>query len=110
MVLLVFVSREISLKKTLNFHNTFVYEHQDPKEYLPFLNELRAMDANYQRFTIDKHLRRYSSALVHISRCPEEERFTECVKLVTEHKLYSVALDLFDRGSERYKVIRLKGY
>ncbi|XP_071794308.1 elongator complex protein 1-like isoform X2 [Asterias amurensis] len=78
---------------------------KDPKEYLPFLNELRAMDADYQRFTIDKHLRRYSSALVHISRCPQEERFMECVKLVTEHKLYSVALDLFDRGSERYKVL-----
>ena len=79
--------------------------YKDPKEYLPFLNQLRKLETNYQRYTIDKHLRRYHKALHHISRCPEEERFAECMNLVIEHKLYSQALDLFDRGSERYKVI-----
>ncbi|XP_038077716.1 elongator complex protein 1-like isoform X2 [Patiria miniata] len=78
---------------------------KDPKEYLPFLNQLRSLETNYQRYTIDKHLRRYSKALRHISRCPGDERFVECMSLVAEHKLYSEALQLFDRGSERYEAI-----
>lgn len=44
---------------------------QDPKEYLAFLNNLRKLELNYQRFTIDKHLRRWSSALSNIAKCGE---------------------------------------
>ena len=36
---------------------------QDPKEYLPFLRELRALDKHYQRFRIDDYLERRSKAL-----------------------------------------------
>src|SRR5579863_9461892 len=36
---------------------------QDPREYLPFLRELRALEKFYQRFRIDDHLKRYKSAL-----------------------------------------------
>jgi elongator complex protein 1 len=36
---------------------------QDPREYLPFLRELRALEKYYQRFRIDDHLKRYESAL-----------------------------------------------
>lgn len=49
---------------------------QDPKEYLPFLNTLRKMETNYQRYTIDRHLKRYTKALGHLSkcgRCPKED-------------------------------------
>ena len=42
---------------------------KDPKEYLPFLNQLRRLETNYQRYTIDKHLKRYSKALTHICKC-----------------------------------------
>lgn len=42
---------------------------QDPKEYLPFLNMLKSLEPNYQRFTIDKHLKRYRKALLHLSKC-----------------------------------------
>jgi hypothetical protein len=40
---------------------------QDPREYLPFLRELRALEKYYQRFRIDDHLKRYKSALQNIS-------------------------------------------
>jgi elongator complex protein 1 len=39
---------------------------QDPREYLPSLRELRALDKYYQRFKIDDHLRRHESALHNI--------------------------------------------
>ena len=40
---------------------------QDPREYLPFLRELRALEKYYQRFRIDDHLKRYQSALRNLS-------------------------------------------
>lgn len=40
---------------------------QDPREYLPFLRELRALEKYYQRFRIDDHLKRYKSALRNLS-------------------------------------------
>lgn len=36
---------------------------QDPKEYLPFLRELRELDKHYQRFRIDDYLERRGKAL-----------------------------------------------
>jgi elongator complex protein 1 len=36
---------------------------QDPREYLPFLRELRSLETNYQKFKIDDHLKRYGKAL-----------------------------------------------
>jgi elongator complex protein 1 len=40
---------------------------QDPREYLPFLRELRALEKYYQRFRIDDHLKRHESALRNLS-------------------------------------------
>ena len=42
---------------------------KDPKEYLPFLNELRQLPVDYQRYRIDLFLRRFNKALEHISKC-----------------------------------------
>jgi hypothetical protein len=47
------------------------------------------MDPNYSFFDIDKHLKRFESALRHIAQCPEEEHFEECLNLIKMHKLYS---------------------
>lgn len=44
---------------------------QDPREYLPFLRELRSLDKYYQRFRIDDHLRRYQKALRNLSLAGE---------------------------------------
>ena len=59
---------------------------KDPKEYLPFLNSLKAMEATYGRFSIDKHLKRWSKALVHIASLPD--KLEECLQVVEEHRLY----------------------
>ncbi|XP_036407119.1 elongator complex protein 1 [Megalops cyprinoides] len=77
---------------------------KDPKEYLPFLNTLKKMEPNYQRYTIDKHLKRYKKALHHLSKCGEEH-FTECLNLVKDQRLYSEALRLYPSDSPQYKAL-----
>ena len=47
---------------------------KDPKEYLPFLNQLRKLPLNYQRYKIDCHLKRYEKALQHITKCGMSRR------------------------------------
>ncbi|XP_076443667.1 elongator complex protein 1-like isoform X2 [Babylonia areolata] len=77
---------------------------KDPKEYIPFLNQLRRLKSNYCKFTIDRHLKNYSSALRHIALCGEDH-FTECVSLVQEQKLYGEALKLFNPDSPQFKTL-----
>lgn len=97
---------------------------QDPREYLPFLRELRALDKYYQRFRIDDHLKRHESALKNLSlagaymlalfiarrltlRSPRNwigpERFEEAVDYVEHHRLYESALAIW-KGTEQYSV------
>ncbi|KAI0220632.1 Elongator complex protein 1 [Lamellibrachia satsuma] len=78
--------------------------HKDPKEYLPFLNELRCMEENYRRYSIDLHLQNYSGAICHVAKCGIDH-FPECLRLVTQHCLYAEALPLFDESCEEYKKI-----
>ncbi|XP_024609453.1 elongator complex protein 1 [Neophocaena asiaeorientalis asiaeorientalis] len=76
---------------------------KDPKEYLPFLNTLKKMEMNYQRFTIDKYLKRYEKAIGHLSKCGPEY-FPECVNLIKDKNLYNEALKLYPPNSQQYKV------
>ncbi|NXB00895.1 ELP1 protein, partial [Cnemophilus loriae] len=77
---------------------------KDPKEYLPFLNTLRKMETNYQRYTIDRHLKRYTKALGHLSKCGPEH-FSEFLNLVKDQNLYSEALKLYTSSTQEYKDI-----
>ncbi|XP_078730604.1 elongator complex protein 1 [Lampetra fluviatilis] len=77
---------------------------KDPKEYLPFLNELKRMETNYQRYSIDNHLKRYGKALVHLSRCGRD-RFPELLSLARSRALYREALRLFPCGGEEYTAL-----
>ncbi|XP_055973206.1 elongator complex protein 1 [Sorex fumeus] len=79
---------------------------KDPKEYLPFLNTLKKMETNYQRFTIDKHLKRYEKAIGHLSKCGPEH-FPECLNLIKDKNLYNKALKLYPRDSQQYKDISI---
>uniref|UniRef100_H2ZRP6 Elongator complex protein 1 n=1 Tax=Latimeria chalumnae TaxID=7897 RepID=H2ZRP6_LATCH len=78
--------------------------YKDPKEYLPFLNELKKMETNYQRYTIDKHLKRYKAALRHLSKCGPE-CFAELLNLVKDQRLYNEALQLYPANSQECKEI-----
>lgn len=76
---------------------------KDPKEYIPFLNNLKKMDENYMKYTIDMHLKRYESALNHISRVPS--KFEECLDLIRNQNLYTRAIKLFEKDSTEYKKV-----
>ncbi|NXD28826.1 ELP1 protein, partial [Spelaeornis formosus] len=77
---------------------------KDPKEYLPFLNTLQKMETNYQRYTIDRHLKRFTKALGHLSKCGSEY-FSEFLNLVKDQNLYSEALKLYPSNTQEYKDI-----
>ncbi|XP_004848211.1 elongator complex protein 1 isoform X2 [Heterocephalus glaber] len=79
---------------------------KDPKEYLPFLNSLKKMETNYQRFTIDKYLKRYEKAIGHLSKCGPEY-FQECLNLIKDKNLYKEALKFYPPNSQQYKAICL---
>ncbi|CAL1711610.1 unnamed protein product [Somion occarium] len=76
---------------------------KDPREYLPFLRELRALDKYYQHFRIDDHLKRYEKALKDLSQAGPE-RFDEAMSYVEKHQLYDAALTIW-RDTDHYKTV-----
>lgn len=76
---------------------------KDPKEFLPFYNELKSLEENYRKYKIDMHLRRFKKALQHISKC--EEHFDECLFLIRDQRLYIDSLYLFPPSSIRCKIV-----
>jgi elongator complex protein 1 len=91
------------------------HSQKDPREYLPFLTELRQLSFHRQRFRIDEHLGRFSKALVHLTSLVKESDekskeegdtvFVELLKFVQSHQLYTPALDLFEEDERRKKMI-----
>ncbi|XP_065059792.1 putative elongator complex protein 1 [Rhopilema esculentum] len=65
--------------------------NKDPKEYLPFLNELKKYEKFYCQFKIDCHLKRYTKALGNIHACGPS-RFEEFLDFTAKHNLYKDAL------------------
>lgn len=74
---------------------------KDPKEYVPFLNELKQLEENYRKYRIDMHLKRFDKALGHIVKCVVE-KLEECLDLIEKHGLYAQALRLFKPDDECY--------
>lgn len=79
------------------------HAQKDPREYLPFLRELRALDKYYQRFRIDDHLKRYQSALRNLSLAVPK-RFDEAVSYIELHRLYELALSIW-KNTDRFEAI-----
>lgn len=77
---------------------------KDPKEFIPMLNELNEMEENYQKFSINKHLKRFNKAVTCLVECGEEKH-GELKTFVKYHSLYTEALSLFSLDSEIYKQI-----
>ena len=80
---------------------------KDPKEYIPFLNELKNFEENYRKYKVDEHLKRYERALEHIVKCGIE-KLEECLELIDKRKLHAKALRLFKRGDECYNDVVLQ--
>ncbi|KAL0482373.1 elongator complex protein 1 [Acrasis kona] len=73
---------------------------KDPKEYLPYLAQLQQIrNVDYQRYTIDMDLGRWSNALVNLSKSAptDADHHHRCIQLVKNHELYELGMQLFDR-------------
>ncbi|KAK9506066.1 hypothetical protein O3M35_008069 [Rhynocoris fuscipes] len=73
----------------------------DPKEYIAYLNSLKAMEENYMKYEIDRMLKRYDSALEHLSKC-SDDKLDLMYSLIEEFHLYGLALKLCENNTERY--------
>ncbi|CUA72874.1 Elongator complex protein 1 [Rhizoctonia solani] len=77
---------------------------KDPREYLPFLRELRALDTHYQRFRINDYLGRRERALANL-KSAGAERFEEAKKYIEKHELYSKSIKLWKGHPTEYAAI-----
>ncbi|KAJ7339625.1 hypothetical protein OS493_006030 [Desmophyllum pertusum] len=89
-----------------DFELVLMVAERSQKEYLPFLNNLRKMETNLQRYSIDKYLKRYSKAIQHLSLC-SPEHFEELVSLVKENCLFKEALKLYPKSSEQHRELSI---
>lgn len=79
---------------TYNFGTVLFVAQQsqmDPKEFLPYLNELKSLPSNYRKFKIDEHLKRYDLALHHLAACGAEH-YELALNFIKQHNLYNQAL------------------
>lgn len=60
---------------------------KDPKEFLPYLNELKSHPLDYRKFKIDEHLKRYDRALAHLAACGAEHNDL-ALDVIKQHNLY----------------------
>ncbi|QRV80523.1 Pol II transcription elongation factor [Ceratobasidium sp. AG-Ba] len=82
---------------------------KDPREYLPFLRELRALDTHYQRYRINDYLGRREVALENLSLAGDH-RFEEAKRYTEKHQLYLKSLNLWkDRRAEYAELLALYG-
>ncbi|KIP09060.1 hypothetical protein PHLGIDRAFT_68294 [Phlebiopsis gigantea 11061_1 CR5-6] len=84
------------------------HAQKDPREYLPFLRELRALDKYYQRFKIDDHLKRHEKALQNLSLAGQE-KFDEALAYVEKHRLYESALAIWKATDQYATVLSIYG-
>ncbi|KAK2463075.1 hypothetical protein APHAL10511_004730 [Amanita phalloides] len=84
------------------------HSQKDPREYLPFLRELRALDKYYQQFRIDDHLKRREKALKNLS-LTGPEHFQEAIDYIEKHRLYESALSIWRKTEEYDTILELYG-
>ncbi|RUS18247.1 IKI3 family-domain-containing protein [Endogone sp. FLAS-F59071] len=77
---------------------------KDPREYLPFLQELQNLETFYQRFKIDDHLQRFEKALLNLSLAGDQY-FDQTIKYMQKHHLYQTALRAYGGKLDRTKII-----
>lgn len=78
----------------------------DPKEYLPFLQNLYEQTELRRKFMIDTHLQQYEKALGHLAQIYDGCALTEELKnYVLDHELYKVALSIFKYDIVKQDVI-----
>ncbi|XP_054872358.1 elongator complex protein 1-like isoform X2 [Amphiprion ocellaris] len=80
---------------------------KDPKEYLPFLNMLKSLEPNYQRYTIDKHLKRYKIYMHNRQDITETNLKPALIEAVNTQTVFLEAqVATFTRHRTRLAVVR----
>ena len=75
---------------------------KDPREYLPFMQNLQQMTEIRRRFSIDDYLTRHTKALKHLH---DLDVFTELQKYTQKHALYKHALALYRYNPSKLAII-----
>ncbi|KAK4189902.1 putative Elongator complex protein 1 [Podospora australis] len=75
---------------------------RDPREYLPFIQELHRMPELRRQYTIDDKLEHHEKALTHLKALGD---FDEIKSYIVKHKLYQFALALYRHEEQPHRVI-----
>lgn len=75
---------------------------RDPREYLPFIQNLHKLSEVRRKFEIDDHLARRTKALVHLQTL---DSFDELCNYTTKHTLYQDALRLYRYDAQRLNTL-----
>ncbi|KAL8853204.1 MAG: hypothetical protein Q9221_001938 [Calogaya cf. arnoldii] len=75
---------------------------KDPREYLPFLQNLQRMDTLRRQFSIDDYLSRFKKAIRHLS---DLNAFDEVKSYTTKHALYEETMGLYRYDEENFSSI-----
>ncbi|TRY67043.1 hypothetical protein TCAL_11445 [Tigriopus californicus] len=78
---------------------------KDPKEYLPFMNELNSYPLAYRKYKIDIHLKRYAKALSNLAQEQETTYDEECLSLIRNQRLYIDGMIIFRKKNELFKAV-----
>ncbi|XP_076957188.1 elongator complex protein 1-like isoform X2 [Bidens hawaiensis] len=82
---------------------------QDPKEFLPFLQELEVLPVYVMRYKIDLKLKRFEKALQHIVTAGDTY-FEDCINLIkTNPQLFPQALQLITSPAKKRQVLEAWG-
>ncbi|KAK8133933.1 IKI3 family protein [Apiospora sp. TS-2023a] len=75
---------------------------RDPREYLPFIQDLHKLPDLRQKFSIDDHLGRYAKALLHLQTLTVHQ---EAQEYTVKHSLYADALRLYRYDENNLKIL-----
>lgn len=75
---------------------------KDPREYLPFMQNLQQMTELRRRFSIDDYLSRHAKALTHLHTL---DAFDELLSYTQKHSLYQTALSLYRYNPDRHALL-----
>ncbi|CZS90540.1 related to killer toxin insensitive protein 3 [Rhynchosporium agropyri] len=77
---------------------------KDPREYLPFMQNLQEMTDLRRRFSIDDYLKRHEKALKHLHAL---DSFAELQTYTQKHALYQATLSLYRYNPDQYAALTL---
>ncbi|KAL8633008.1 hypothetical protein Q9189_001262 [Teloschistes chrysophthalmus] len=75
---------------------------KDPREYLPFLQNLQRLESSRQKFSIDDGLGRFKKAIRHLC---DLNAFEELKSYTTRHNLHEEALGLYRYDEDKFSAI-----